>query len=77
MIMEHEQIVLTADIPANGLKVGDVGTVVHVHRGGEAFEIEFMTLDGDTVAIATVPVSQVRAVNKRDLTHARPMQISA
>ncbi len=77
MIMEHEPIVLTADIPANGLKAGDVGTVAHVHRGGDAVEIEFMTLDGDTVAVATVPASQVRPVNKRDLTHARPLPISA
>ncbi len=46
MIAEHTSIVLTVDIPAAGLEVGDVGVVVHVHRDGKAYEVEFMTLDG-------------------------------
>jgi hypothetical protein len=32
-IKEHDCVVLTADLPEEGLKVGDVGTVVHIHRG--------------------------------------------
>lgn len=75
MIKEHDRIVLTSDLPKAGLKAGDVGTVVHVHKRGEAFEGEFLALDGDTVAIATVLASQVRAVSNRDLTHARPMEL--
>ena len=31
-IREHDLVVLTADIPAEGLEQGDVGTVVLVHR---------------------------------------------
>jgi hypothetical protein len=34
MIKEHDRKVLKSDIPAEGLKAGDVGTVVHVYRGG-------------------------------------------
>lgn len=30
-IKEHDCIVLTADLPDEGLKAGDVGTVVHIH----------------------------------------------
>ena len=30
MIEEHDCVVLTSDIPAQGLQAGDVGTVVHV-----------------------------------------------
>lgn len=71
MIKEHDQIVLTSDLPKEGLKAGDVGTVVHIHSKGEAFEVEFFTLDGKTAAIATVLRSQIRAVSNRDLTHAR------
>jgi hypothetical protein len=67
---------LTSDLPKEGLKTGDVGTVIHVHRGGEAFEVEFLTLDGKTVAVATVKASQVRPVTNRDITHARPMKIA-
>ena len=77
MIKEHDRIVLTSDVSEAGLKAGDVGTVVHVHAKGEAFEVEFLTLDGKTAAIATVRADQVRAVTPRDLTHARPMEVSA
>ena len=52
MIKEHDCVVLTHDIPEEGLQTGDVGTVVHVHRQGEAYEIEFSTLTGQTVRFA-------------------------
>jgi hypothetical protein len=58
-INEHDCVVLTADLPADGLEAGDVGTVVHIHRDGEAYEVEFMTLAGNTLAVATsMPPSQ-------------------
>ncbi len=44
MPKELDRIVLTADIENTGLKAGDVGTIVFVHRKGEAFEVEFLTL---------------------------------
>jgi hypothetical protein len=76
MIKEHDRIVLLKDIPAEGLKAGDVGTIVHIYKGGEAFEVEFMTLEGETVTVITLPSSQVRAVGKRDIAHARKLAIS-
>ncbi len=76
MIKEHDRIVLTSDLPKEGLKAGDVGTVIHIHRGEEALEVEFLTLDGKTVAVATVQASQVRPVTNRDITHARPMKLA-
>ena len=77
MLKEHERVVLTTDIPGDGLQAGDVGTIVHVYPRGEAFEIEFLTLGGDTAAVTTVTSSQVRPVSKRDITHARDMELSA
>jgi hypothetical protein len=50
------------------LKAGDVGTIIHVHPGAEAFVVEFMTLDGDTLAIAIVLPSQARPVTDKDIT---------
>lgn len=76
MIKEHDRIVLLKDIPEDGLQSGDVGTVVHIHRQGEAFEVEFMTLDGGTVAVVTMLSSQIRAVGKRDITHVRELTVS-
>lgn len=73
MIKEHDRVVLLKDVPEEGLKSGDVGTVVHIYRQGEAFEVEFMTLDGTTVAVITLPASYVRTVNNRDITHVREL----
>lgn len=74
MIKEHDRVVLLEDVPEEGLKAGDVGTVVHVYRQGEAFEVEFMTLDGGTVAIVALPALQVRTVSSRDITHVRELR---
>jgi hypothetical protein len=57
MIREHDRVVLTRDTRGRDLVAGDVGTIVHLHADGKAFEIEFMTLDGQTAAVATVEAS--------------------
>jgi len=76
MIKEHERVVLTTSVPASGLEAGDVGTVVHVYKDGEAYEVEFMTLDGHTEAVLTLEASQVRPVNRRDITHTRELSVA-
>ena len=73
MIKEHDRIVLTEPVPAEGLEVGDVGTVIHVYADGKAFEVEFTTLDGHTAAVVTVDASHVRPVGRREITHARDL----
>jgi uncharacterized protein DUF4926 len=73
MIHEHDCVVLTSDLPAAGLEAGDVGTVVHVHKGGAAFEVEFVTMTGLTVAVATVQATQVRPVGRQDISHVRAL----
>ena len=74
MIKEHDRVVLTVAVPAEGLEAGDVGTVVHIYRDGLAYEIEFTTLEGDTAAVVTVEARQVRPVHKREIMHARELQ---
>jgi hypothetical protein len=69
MIQEHDCVVLTQTLADEGLEAGDVGTVVHIHPEGAAYEVEFMTLTGETVAVATVLPSQVRPVSSRDVSH--------
>ena len=73
MIKEHERIVLTTPLPKERLEPGDVGTVVHVYKDGQAFEVEFVTLDGHTAAVATLEASQLRPVGRRDITHTREL----
>ena len=48
-IKELDAVALTCDLPEQGLKRGDVGTVVLVHGNGVAFEMEFVGYDGHTI----------------------------
>ena len=73
MIREHDRVVLTTPVARERLEIGDVGTVVHVYADGQAFEVEFTTLDGRTAVVATVDASSVRSVTSREITHAREM----
>jgi len=72
-LKEHDCAVLTANLPKEGLLAGDVGTIVHIHGGGAAYELEFITLTGRTVAVATVAASQLRPVSGQDIHHVREL----
>ena len=74
MIKEHERVVLTVAVPEEALEPGDVGTVVHVYRDGQAYEVEFATFEGHTAAVATLEADQVRPVSGREITHARELR---
>ena len=71
MIQELDRIVLTRDVDALGLEVGDVGTVVLVHEGGRGYEVEFVTLAGDTHAVTTLTAEQVRPIDRHEIALAR------
>jgi hypothetical protein len=71
MIKELDDVVLRDDLPEQGLTEGDVGTVVLVHRGGAGYEVEFTSLDGETIAVVTLRADQVRAVGHREISHVR------
>ena len=71
MPKELDTVALTRDIPANGLKAGDLGAVVHVYPDGRTYEIEFVSLDGETLALLTLTAGDIRPVAKREIAHAR------
>lgn len=73
MIKEHDCVGLTEEIAGEGLLAGDIGTVVHIHEGGAGYEVEFMTLAGETVAIATLLPGQLRPIARREIAHARAL----
>lgn len=73
MIDELDCVVLTTDIPEHGLTAGDIGTVVMVHETGRGFEVEFVALDGETLAVASLSAAQIRPVAHREIAHARPV----
>ena len=71
MITELDTVALTEDRLDVGLKRGDLGAVVHVHADGAAYEVEFVALDGETIALLTLPASAVRAIRSREIAHVR------
>jgi hypothetical protein len=74
MIRELDNVVLTADLPEHRLQRGDIGTVVLVHGENEGYEVEFVTLDGETVAVVSVFATQVRTVRRGEIAHARAIE---
>jgi hypothetical protein len=71
MISELDVIVLARDVPEAGLEAGDVGTIFFVHEGGKGYEVEFVTLTGETVAVITLPADSVRPIREREIAHVR------
>jgi hypothetical protein len=61
------------DLASEGLIRGDVGTIVHDYKDGEAFEVEFFTLSGRTIAVATVEAGDLRPVSDHDVSHTRQL----
>ncbi|MCP4203349.1 MAG: DUF4926 domain-containing protein [bacterium] len=77
MIQDLDTVVLTHSIPEHELKQGDVGAVVHVYGDGKAFEVEFVTAAGQTVAVITLQPGDVRPMASTEILHARELARSA
>ena len=73
MIREHDRVVLTTSLSDEGLEAGDIGAVVHIYPQQQAYEVEFVTLTGQTAAVVTVPADQIRAVTSTEIPHAREL----
>jgi hypothetical protein len=71
MIKEFERVILNTDIPEFNLEKGDIGTVVMIHDNGAGYEVEFITLDGTTVAIQTLSANQIRMIKTSEIAHVR------
>lgn len=59
-----DSIALLADIPEEGLERGNLGAIVHVHNGGEAFEVEFVDDDGRTYGLTALTPDQFMLVHR-------------
>ena len=71
MLKEHDTVALARDEPSQGLKAGDIGAIVHVYKDNSAYEVEFVSLRGKTLALLTLPPDAVRAIADREIAHAR------
>jgi hypothetical protein len=64
-------VVITNDLPAHGLRAGDLGTVVEVF-GPDAIGVEFVAASGQTKAVATLVQGDFRQATDNDLVAVRP-----
>ena len=71
MFADLDTVVLTHDIKKYSLKKGDIGAVVNVYNKGEAFEVEFVTAKGKTVALLTLTPSDLRTMANDEILHVR------
>ena len=73
-------VILTGDVPAEGLKAGDVGTVVEHHMipgKPEGYSVEFFDMTGQTAAVATVSAELLRAPTNADRLAVRVIATNA
>jgi len=69
-------VVLTHDLPAHGLRAGDLGAVVEVYSP-DAVGVEFVAASGRTQALVTLHPADLREVADNDLVSVRPVGLSA
>lgn len=69
---ELETVVLDRDLPELGLRKGDLGAVVHMYEP-DGLEVEFVTAAGRTQALASLRLTDVRAVRDEDLIAVRTL----
>ena len=67
---ELDIVVLEKDVPAHGLKRGDLGAVVAIYEP-DGVEVEFVTASGKTEALVTLNVADIRPVGDDDLVSVR------
>jgi hypothetical protein len=65
-----EIVVLKHDIPEQGLRTGDLGTVVEIYPK-DGIEVEFVSGSGVTQALLTLNERDVRKIDARDLLSTR------
>ena len=73
IVQELDTVVLAHDIHAHGLRQGDIGAVVHCYDSGNAYEVEFVTGEGGTIAVLTLHRGEIRSMHQREILHVREL----
>jgi hypothetical protein len=66
-------VVLLHEVEAHGLERGDIGAVVHRYSSGDAYEVEFVTGAGETVAVLIVSEDEIRPMERQEILYARAL----
>lgn len=70
-LKQYDAVALTVELPEEGLRRGQVGTIVEVYHDGEAFEVDFVDHEGFTYALLTLSPEQLM------LLHYAPQRAAA
>ena len=65
-----DTVVLNRDLSQHGLRAGDLGAVVEIY-GAHGVEVEFVRASGETKALVTLKVSDLRSVADTDVLAVR------
>jgi hypothetical protein len=75
------RVALKTDVPENGLRRGDVATIVEYHQGRPGqepgYSLEVFNAVGDTVAVITLRESQIESLSATGILHVRPLVTAA
>ncbi|MDZ4842996.1 MAG: DUF4926 domain-containing protein [Hyphomicrobium aestuarii] len=71
MLKELDTVVLVRDIPEAHLAAGDIGAIVHADADVSAYEVEFVALTGETVALLTLTADDIRSIGTGEIANAR------
>ena len=73
----YQRVVLTRDLPEEGLRVGDVGVIVEHYPPRadvpEGYELEVFAATGQTIAVVSVPASAIREATEREVLSVREL----
>ena len=72
-----QRVVLTRDLPDEGLRVGDVGVIVEHYPVQEdvpeGYELEFFAATGQTLAVVSVPATAIREASGQEVLSVREL----
>ena len=77
----YNRVVLTRDVPSENMKKGDVAILVdyleHPSGGEDGAILEVFNAVGESIAIATVPVSAIAPLTDEYMPAVRPLSQTA
>jgi hypothetical protein len=77
----YKEVALTRDIPAENLRKGDVAILVdyapHLTGGEEGAILEIFNAVGESIAVATVPISAIAPLRPDQVPAVRPLEAVA
>ncbi|MHB8629513.1 MAG: DUF4926 domain-containing protein [Aggregatilineales bacterium] len=77
----YQQIAMSLDVPEVQLKRGDLAMLVdyvpHPHGGEEGAVLEIFNVLGESIRVATVPVSAIEALRPDQMPSVRPLELQS